>query len=97
MVQSYVETREEACELLTMGLTVKIVRNVIVIIEVFFFFQAEDGILDADVTGVQTCALPILIELNSFAVVIFQFLTPIIALLAVYKGSPEKESSTKYL
>jgi len=38
-----------------------------------------------------------LIELNSFAVVIFQFLTPIIALLAVYKGSPEKESSTKYL
>src|SRR6266498_3700054 len=27
----------------------------------FFFFQAEDGIRDADVTGVQTCALPILI------------------------------------
>src|SRR3989442_10981466 len=24
---------------------------------VFFFFQAEDGIRDADVTGVQTCAL----------------------------------------
>src|SRR3989442_4478284 len=24
-----------------------------------FFFQAEDGIRDADVTGVQTCALPI--------------------------------------
>src|SRR5690554_8127899 len=23
-----------------------------------FFFQAEDGIPDADVTGVQTCALP---------------------------------------
>src|SRR5215813_14714892 len=29
---------------------------------VFFFFQAEDGIRDADVTGVQTCALPILTE-----------------------------------
>src|SRR5437773_4220883 len=29
----------------------------------FFFFQAEDGIRDRDVTGVQTCALPI-----SFAV-----------------------------
>src|SRR5579872_6046060 len=28
----------------------------------FFFFQAEDGIRDADVTGVQTCALPILIS-----------------------------------
>src|SRR5207245_7318729 len=26
----------------------------------FFFFQAEDGIRDATVTGVQTCALPIL-------------------------------------
>src|SRR5690349_24116578 len=25
----------------------------------FFFFQAEDGIRDLDVTGVQTCALPI--------------------------------------
>src|SRR3989442_14952572 len=25
----------------------------------FFFFQAEDGIRDADVAGVQTCALPI--------------------------------------
>src|SRR5438876_11415992 len=27
---------------------------------VFFFFQAEDGIRDGRVTGVQTCALPIL-------------------------------------
>ena len=26
----------------------------------FFFFQAEDGIRDLIVTGVQTCALPIL-------------------------------------
>ena len=26
---------------------------------VYVFFQAEDGIRDADVTGVQTCALPI--------------------------------------
>ena len=26
----------------------------------FFFFQAEDGIRDDLVTGVQTCALPIL-------------------------------------
>src|SRR5256885_5474959 len=29
---------------------------------VFFFFQAEDGIRDYKVTGVQTCALPILME-----------------------------------
>src|SRR5690554_7468883 len=33
----------------------------------FFFFQAEDGIRDADVTGVQTCALPI----SLYAVVAF--------------------------
>src|SRR5205823_13730702 len=30
----------------------------------FFFFQAEDGIRDKLVTGVQTCALPILIRVN---------------------------------
>src|SRR3989441_12991910 len=28
----------------------------------FFFFQAEDGIRDKLVTGVQTCALPIYLE-----------------------------------
>src|SRR6266496_5457167 len=28
----------------------------------FFFFQAEDGIRDLYVTGVQTCALPILVK-----------------------------------
>src|SRR5690625_5350303 len=33
------------------------VRDVLSII--FFFFQAEDGIRDGHVTGVQTCALPI--------------------------------------
>src|SRR5699024_10487614 len=30
----------------------------------FFFFQAEDGIRDRNVTGVQTCALPILSEMS---------------------------------
>ena len=38
------------------------------IVELFvvvcFFFQAEDGIRDWSVTGVQTCALPIF-ELNA--------------------------------
>src|SRR5690625_7816377 len=28
----------------------------------FFFFQAEDGIRDGHVTGVQTCALPIFLS-----------------------------------
>src|SRR5690606_34326002 len=31
---------------------------------VFFFFQAEDGIRDFHVTGVQTCALPICAEVT---------------------------------
>src|SRR6266511_6455642 len=31
-------------------------------ISFFFFFQAEDGIRDFHVTGVQTCALPIWAE-----------------------------------
>ena len=32
----------------------------------FFFFQAEDGIRDDLVTGVQTCALPIFtVDINS--------------------------------
>src|SRR2546430_13021242 len=33
----------------------------------FFFFQAEDGIRDLTVTGVQTCALPILLPLGAVA------------------------------
>ena len=32
----------------------------------FFFFQAEDGIRDVAVTGVQTCALPIYNKRNTF-------------------------------
>ena len=32
---------------------------------IFFFFQAEDGIRDVAVTGVQTCALPIFRPLSS--------------------------------
>src|SRR5207245_4366561 len=33
-----------------------------VLVIFFFFFQAEDGIRDATVTGVQTCALPISLD-----------------------------------
>src|SRR5256885_4859379 len=35
------------------------IRHANVILFFFFFFQAEDGIRDYKVTGVQTCALPI--------------------------------------
>src|SRR5260370_32834438 len=34
----------------------------------FFFFQAEDGIRDSSVTGVQTCALPIYADYRQFAI-----------------------------
>src|SRR5256885_13332175 len=36
------------------------IRGELASIVFFFFFQAEDGIRDYKVTGVQTCALPIL-------------------------------------
>src|SRR2546430_11882284 len=36
-------------------------------IQLFFFFQAEDGIRDLTVTGVQTCALPIYASLPGTA------------------------------
>ena len=35
---------------------------------VCFFFQAEDGIRDSPVTGVQTCALPICVYSNRFSI-----------------------------
>src|SRR6267378_8305955 len=39
--------------------------NILVIFFFFFFFQAEDGIRDLYVTGVQTCALPIFCDAGS--------------------------------
>src|SRR5690625_6280294 len=36
-----------------------IVEKISALILAYFFFQAEDGIRDGHVTGVQTCALPI--------------------------------------
>src|SRR5688572_31739004 len=48
------------------------------ILLVYFFFQAEDGIRDLTVTGVQTCALPIsMIIFNSAA---FKYAPAIIAI-----------------
>src|SRR2546422_6991959 len=45
----------------------------------FFFFQAEDGIRDVAVTGVQTCALPIYsatVQLHHFRKAFFDPPTP---------------------
>src|SRR5437879_9905115 len=54
---------ESAVLLLTRGLTLIILSVTFFccfnFLMCFFFFQAEDGIRDTSVTGVQTCALPI--------------------------------------
>src|SRR5207249_9235427 len=39
--------------------------GIAVLFRLIFFFQAEDGIRDRNVTGVQTCALPISVEIIS--------------------------------
>src|SRR3712207_1202512 len=51
----------------------------------FFFFQAEDGIRDIGVTGVQTCALPISLR----QALVLSFATSgVTLLLAVTLGTP---------
>src|SRR5690348_18454882 len=46
---------------------------------VLFFFQAEDGIRDGRVTGVQTCALPILFDIG-FSEILVIFVLALIVL-----------------
>src|SRR5690348_17589500 len=46
----------------------------------FFFFQAEDGIRDGRVTGVQTCALPIRFSGSSASA--FSRISPICSILS---------------
>ena len=43
----------------------------------FFFFQAEDGIRDTSVTGVQTCALPISVQTLADGTVVLSSGNPI--------------------
>src|SRR5699024_12211293 len=57
----------------------------LVLLASHFFFQAEDGIRDRNVTGVQTCALPIL-EVS----LVFPFV-PVTAILTISSvGFPKK-------
>src|SRR5699024_11661147 len=61
------------------------VDHVMICVLFYFFFQAEDGIRDRNVTGVQTCALPILNQFPSC------FITPTdirthSGLKLIYKG-----------
>src|SRR5699024_12181936 len=43
----------------------------------YFFFQAEDGIRDRNVTGVQTCALPILSHYLYLSTLLFTCINPV--------------------
>ena len=57
----------------------------------FFFFQAEDGIRDYDVTGVQTCALPIY-KGNAFTRSSISWIRHKHAIQPVDKKKPEEQT-----
>src|SRR2546430_5714861 len=50
----------KTAEVLSSHNVTNLVKRRRIVFSFFFFFQAEDGIRDLTVTGVQTCALPIL-------------------------------------
>src|SRR5690606_4504559 len=54
----------------------------------FFFFQAEDGIRDFHVTGVQTCALPIFIDRDLAIMLLFGLLLTSSALITIRDRGP---------
>src|SRR2546429_6383523 len=56
----------------------------------FFFFQAEDGIRDVAVTGVQTCALPISACPNASAMLFVAAKVSHLGLLP--QGQPERDA-----
>src|SRR5258706_6065928 len=51
-----------------------------------FLFQAEDGIRDWSVTGVQTCALPISLEVNDFRTAFASPGSKVFAHLPIHRG-----------
>src|SRR5699024_11797071 len=50
-----------------------------------FFFQAEDGIRDRNVTGVQTCALPIYLKVYSKALHFMDEIYDVVERFPVYE------------
>src|SRR5437773_9504966 len=68
--------------------------RVILCIFLFFFFQAEDGIRDRDVTGVQTCALQI--SARSLAPARISFLRAIERKIVGPSSAPAQEIARAY-
>ena len=59
----------------------------------FFFFQAEDGIRDWSVTGVQTCALPILVPVTSDNRIPFLQTNKVDLVISSMGANPERAKS----
>src|SRR3989454_9039511 len=68
-----------------------------IILHIFFFFQAEDGIRDYKVTGVQTCALPILLAEAGKAKQTRAFWQTVTDILSEYAGGARVELTYKGL
>src|SRR5699024_3210496 len=61
----------------------------------YFFFQAEDGIRDRNVTGVQTCALPIYeYDLNNIEIVNMEDGRPVMYPLSDFVTVEETEDTS---
>src|SRR2546429_5023698 len=63
----------------------------------FFFFQAEDGIRDVAVTGVQTCALPIcILAVDECCIPRRQLLEPAHARIDAFYDGSRVQSVTEF-
>src|SRR5690606_40349462 len=64
----------------------------LVAVRLVFFFQAEDGIRDFHVTGVQTCALPIfLVDLLHHPVLVLELVDGVLKLLIQHHAIRSEE------
>src|SRR5688500_20044712 len=70
-------------------------RYYVITSSIFFFFQAEDGIRDYKVTGVQTCALPIEFRLCFFHLFLHALQLLHHATLPAHRGAFVKSFSHK--
>src|SRR5690349_23456085 len=64
----------------------------------FFFFQAEDGIRDLYVTGVQTCALPIFVRGDAVAGILIMVINIIggLCIGTMMHGLPMADATKTY-